>query len=58
MLYGAPRLGGLARRYYESHQRRHSECGLVLVTHCWLLPMNYLLNCLCECRSLILSEHY
>lgn len=58
MLYSSSRLRGLSRHYYETHQRHHSERGLVSVTHRWLLAMNYLLNCLCKCRSLILSEHY
>lgn len=58
MLCSSARLSGLSRRCYETHQRHQSECGLVSIAHCWLLAMNNLLNCLCKCCSLILSEQY
>lgn len=58
MLYSSSHLRGISRHYYKTHQRHHSECGLLSLTHRWLLAMNYLLDCLCKCCSLILSEHY
>lgn len=37
MVYSASHLRGLSRHYYKTHQRQHSECGLVSTAHRWLL---------------------